>query len=128
MDGSDRNVLVSSGLAWVNSLALDYQNRQLYWCDALLAMIERVDLQGNNRVLILDLSADKRHPFGVALSGDVLYWSDWNTQSVHQYNMKSLSHRNVVRGMGRPMELHIYDHTQTFNGMHVSKNYFYLRS
>ena len=119
MDGSARTTLVSSGLIWVNSLALDYKKKLLYWCDALLDRIERVDLQGNNRVVILDLSLEKQHPFGLALYGDVLYWSDWNTKSVHQYSMMSSLRKVVVRGMGQPMELHIYDHTKTYKGTHV---------
>ena len=116
MDGSTRTVLVRSGLEWVNSLALDYQNRLLYWCDAKLDKIERVDLQGNNRVLILDLSSYNHHPFGLALSDDVLYWSDWSNQSIHKYNMTSSRSEVLVHGMGRPMELHIYDQTKIFKG------------
>ncbi|KAL9960419.1 hypothetical protein ACROYT_G033874 [Oculina patagonica] len=116
MDGSARKNLVSSGLIWVNSLDLDFKSKLLYWCDAKLDKIERVDLQGNNRVLILDLSLDKLHPFGLALSGDVLYWSDWNSKSVHQYNMTSSLREVLVSGMGRPMELHLYDNKELFNG------------
>ena len=114
MDGSGRTTLVSSGLTWVNSLAMDYQNRLLYWCDASFDKIERVDLQGNNRVVILDLSP--LHPFGLALFGDVLFWSDWNSQSIHKYNMTTSVTDVVVHGMGRPMELHIYDQSKEFAG------------
>ena len=114
MDGSARTTLVSSGLTWVNSLAMDYQNRLLYWCDASLDKIERVDLQGNNRVVILDLSP--LHPFGLALFGNVLFWSDWNSKSIHKYNMTTSVTDVVVHGMGRPMELHIYDQSKKFAG------------
>jgi len=120
MDGTARKTLVSSGLTWVNSLAMDYQNRLLYWCDAFLDKIERVDLQGNNRVVILDLSLDSLHPFGLALFGDVLYWSDWNSQSVHKYNMTTSVNEVVVQGMGRPMEIHIYDQSQDVAGLHYT--------
>ena len=116
MDGTARKTLVSSGLTWVNSLAMDYQNRLLYWCDAFLDKIERVDLQGNNRALILDLSLESLHPFGLGLFGDVLYWSDWNSQSIHKYNMTTSVKEVVVQGMGNPMELHIYDQSQNFAG------------
>ena len=116
MDGSARTTLVSSGLRWVNSLAMDYQNRLLYWCDAYLNKIERVDLQGNNRVVILDLSLDSMHPFGLALFGDVLFWSDWNSRSIHKYNMTTSVNGTVVHGMGRPMELHVYDKSELFTG------------
>ena len=116
MDGTARAILVSSGLTWVNSLAMDYQNRLLYWCDAGHDRIERVDLQGNNRVVILDLSLDSMHPFGLALFGDVLFWSDWNSRNIHKYNMTTSVDEVVVYGMGRPMELHVYDQSELFTG------------
>ena len=119
MDSSARKTLVSSGLVWVNSLSLDYQNKLLYWCDAKLDKIERVDFQGNNRVLILDLSLDNLHPFGLALFGEVFYWSDWYSRNVYRYNMTSSLREVVVDGMERPMELHIYDDKKTFFGMHL---------
>lgn len=116
MDGSDRTALVSSGLIWVNSLALDFQNRLLYWCDAKLDRIERVDLLGNNRLVVLNLSPSNLHPFGLALADHVLYWSDWNKQSVHTYNMTSNVSDVLVYGMGRPMELHIHNQMDICNG------------
>lgn len=119
MDGSARKVLVSFGLKWVSSLALDYQNRLLYWCDALLGKVERVDLQGNKRELILDFSLTKLQLFGLALSGDVLYWSDGKTKRIYQYAMESSLHKVMVHGMAQPMELIIYDHTKMLNGMYV---------
>jgi len=114
MDGSARKTLVSSGLKLVNSMAIDYQNRLLYWCDAGLDKIERVDLQGNHRVVILDLSSDFMHPFGLALFGDSLFWSDWNDTTVHKYNMTTSRDEVVVHGMGHAMELHIYDRSSDF--------------
>ena len=116
MDGSARTVIVSSGLVWVNALALDSQNKLLYWCDAQLDKIERANLQGNNRELLLDLSSYNHHPFGLSLSGDTLYWSDWNSQSIHKYNLTSSQSDVLVYGMGRPMEVHVYDQTKTITG------------
>lgn len=114
MDGSGRTTLVSSGLTWVNSLAMDYQSRLLYWCDGYHKRIERVDLQGNNRVVILDLSLDSTHPFGLALFGDAIFWSDRNIKSIHKYNMTTSVKEVVVHGMGQPMELHVYDQSTLF--------------
>ncbi|XP_068714407.1 uncharacterized protein [Montipora foliosa] len=110
MDGTARVTLVSSGLSWVNSLALDLKNKLLYWCDARLDKIERVNFMGNNRALVLRLSWSKRyHPFGLALYGDVLFWSDWGTKSVHRFNLTSSISKEVIQGLGRPMEIHIHD-------------------
>lgn len=118
MDGTARTVLVSSGLSWVNSLALDFKNRLLYWCDAQLDKIERVNLQGNNRGLILDLSSNigSYHPFGLALYEDALFWTDWITKNVHRYNMTSSLSDVLVHGMGTPMEIHIYDNSIITSG------------
>lgn len=116
MDGSARTTLVSSRLMLVNSLAMDYKNRLLYWYDAGLDKIERVDLQGNNRVVILDLSSDFISPFGLALLGDTLFWSDWNHTSVHKYNMTTSQNEIVVHGMAFPMQLHIYGKSNDFIG------------
>ena len=116
MDGSNRTTLVSLRLKWVNSLAMDYQSRLLYWCDGHHDKIERVDLQGNNRVVILDLSLDSMHPFGLALFGDVLFWSDWKSRSIHKYNMTTSVNEIIVHGMGQPMELHVYDKSRLFTG------------
>ena len=119
MDGTARTTLVSSGLYWVNSLALDFKNKLLYWCDALHEKVERVDLQGNNRRLILDLSSGNgRHPFGLAIYEDVLFWTDWYTKSLHRYNMTSSLSDVLVRGMTKPMEIHIYDHKTLASGKH----------
>ena len=109
LDGSGRKALVDYGVMWVNVLAMDYQNRLLYWCNGYLDKIERVDLQGNNREVIVELPSDSMQPFGLALFGDVLYWSDWNSKSIHKYNMNTSVQGVVVSGMGKPMELHIYD-------------------
>ena len=120
MDGTDRTTIVSSGLMWVNSLALDFKKKLLYWCDARLDLIERVDLQGNNRVVVLNLPKYHHHPFGLALYQETLFWTDWSTQSVHKYNMTSTTSEVVVYGMSRPMEIHMYDYNTITTGMCVT--------
>lgn len=122
MDGSGRAVLVGSELVWANSLALDYSNRLLYWCDSTLQRIERVDLQGNNRLVILDLSSYNYksynwHPFGLALSDNVIYWSDQESRSIIKYNMSSSVSEVLVHGIGSPKKLHIHDVTEVFSGV-----------
>ncbi|PFX23099.1 Low-density lipoprotein receptor-related protein 6 [Stylophora pistillata] len=116
MDGSARAVLVNSGLVGVNSLAIDYSGKLLYWCDAILDRIERIDFQGNNRIVILDLSSGTWHPFGLALSDDVLYWSDLEKKNINKYNMTSSLSEVLVHGMGSPKELHVHDDGKIFSG------------
>ena len=117
MDGSSRAVLVSSGLVGVNSLAIDYSGKLLYWCDATLDTIERVDFQGNNRVVILDRSSYTWHPFGLALSDNVIYWSDLERKNINKYNMTSSLNKVLVHGMRSPKEIHIHDVAKIFAGI-----------
>jgi hypothetical protein len=79
MDGSYRQTIVKSGLGWPNSLALDYEGKQLFWADAQLNRIETSDLLGGHRKTII---SDTPHPFGLAVYGQYVYWTDWQTRSV----------------------------------------------
>lgn len=40
LDGTERLVLVNTSLGWPNGLALDYDERKIYWGDAKTDMIE----------------------------------------------------------------------------------------
>lgn len=40
LDGSDRTILVKTGLGWPNGIALDLKTSKLYWCDAKTDKIE----------------------------------------------------------------------------------------
>ena len=116
MDGSARTVIVSSGIVYVDALALDSQNKLLYWLDTYFKKIERVNLQGNNREIVLDLSHSNHHPFGLSLSDDTLYWSDLSSKSVLKYSLTSSQSDVLVYGMGSPRQMHVYDQTKTFTG------------
>ncbi|XP_033640186.1 low-density lipoprotein receptor-related protein 2-like isoform X3 [Asterias rubens] len=76
-DGSDRRVLVDTGLGWPNGLSLDSQVGRLYWCDASLDRIEYSDLDGNGRSILVDLTVYDIHPFDVAVYDGFVYWTDW---------------------------------------------------
>lgn len=54
MDGSNRTVLVSQGIEYVNGLTLDYEQRRLYWGDARFDRIEFIylDIPNIRRVVI----------------------------------------------------------------------------
>ena len=66
LDGSGRRAIVDSSLGWPNGLSVDYEERRLYWVDAQLDRIEAADLNGKNRVQLVDQIP---HPFGLAVVG-----------------------------------------------------------
>ncbi|RUS85413.1 hypothetical protein EGW08_006804 [Elysia chlorotica] len=77
MDGSNRTVIHSPDhkRAWINGLALDWQENILYWVDAAADTISAINLN-NNKVLVL-WSDDKAHFFSIDVIGPNLYVSDW---------------------------------------------------
>ncbi|KAL8622203.1 hypothetical protein ACOMHN_053005 [Nucella lapillus] len=77
-DGSSRRTLVSSGLKWVNALALDSTKTRLYWVDAGTDHIGTSDTNGNGRSTILNAHST-HHFFGVAFYQGSLYVTDWES-------------------------------------------------
>ncbi len=49
---------------WPNGICIDYENQRLYWADAKKDRVETSDLDGNNRVPLVN---HLPHAFGVAL-------------------------------------------------------------
>ncbi|XP_077812642.1 low-density lipoprotein receptor-related protein 1B-like [Macaca mulatta] len=75
LDGSEKVVLVSMGIAWPNGISIDYEENKLYWCDARTDKIERIDLEtGGHREVVL--SGSNVDMFSVAVFGAYIYWSD----------------------------------------------------
>ena len=80
MDGNpeSRMIIVENDLSWPNGLTLDYENKFLYWIDARLNYIGRVDWYGNHRV---DVYIDKerlKRPFAISVHQAELFWTDWD--------------------------------------------------
>ncbi|XP_038074974.1 low-density lipoprotein receptor-related protein 2-like [Patiria miniata] len=62
---------------------MHYRGSHLYWCDAFLDKIERSDLRGNNRELVLNTTNLLQiHPFDLAVYQDNVYWTDWRYTAV----------------------------------------------
>ncbi|KAI8510904.1 hypothetical protein Bbelb_118200 [Branchiostoma belcheri] len=81
LDGKDREVLVSSGLKYPNGIALDIRQRRLYWTDAGLKRIESITIHGKDRKLLVE-EEFAPHPFGITVSEDRIFWTDWRLNSV----------------------------------------------
>ncbi|VDN01460.1 unnamed protein product [Thelazia callipaeda] len=80
--GYGRERIITKDIRTPNAVAIDSTSRKLYWSDARLDKIERCNLDGSNREIILQgsdsLSASKlSHPFGLCILGDTLYFTDW---------------------------------------------------
>ena len=56
------------------------------------------------------LSDGVPHPFGVAVHGDLIYWTDWVTHSIESANKLNGSDRQVVlAGMEGLMDIRVFN-------------------
>ncbi|XP_071521746.1 low-density lipoprotein receptor-related protein 4 isoform X2 [Panulirus ornatus] len=115
MDGSNRVTLVDTNLQWPNGLAIDHARRVLYWLDAFNSTIETADLNGFNRELLI--KGEQSHPFGLALWENLVFWSDWDTKSIHMANkLTGGNRRTVVKDMKGLMDVRVFQRNHSIFG------------
>lgn len=79
--------IITTDIRMPNAVTLDYDSHKLYWADARLDKIERADYDGTHRVVLAH--STPKHPFGMAVYGDLLYWTDWVLRAVLRANKYS---------------------------------------
>ena len=119
MDGSGRRSIVTGNLAWPNGLTLDQATNRLFWADAKLEIIEMSDLDGGNRQTVLPSTAGI-HPYGLTIYQDIIYWTDWNSQSVTSYNATSGQMNIVIPDLQKPMDIHVFDPSLILSGKSIA--------
>ena len=82
MDGTNRQILHSTGLRWPNGITMDYHTQTLYWIDAYLDKLESSFANGSGRHLLTNSLIINIHPFSLSFFEDTLYWSDWKVRQV----------------------------------------------
>ncbi|XP_053949774.1 putative vitellogenin receptor isoform X2 [Anastrepha ludens] len=106
MDGSNSLPLVTDNIHWPNGIAVDMHNDRIYWVDAKSASMESMRSDGTDRRRILD--GIMKHPYGLAIFEDNIYWSDWGTKSVHKCNKFTGKGHQVVAKDRTIYAVHIY--------------------
>eukprot|EP00111_Clytia_hemisphaerica_P010998 TCONS_00032248-protein len=108
MDGLNPKIIIGTGLGWPNGLAVDKDENQLFWADALFDRIESSDLDGNNRKIILQ-TGNFNHIFAISLYNNYIYWTDWQTQSLMRVEKEGKGYQELlVGGLNRdPMGIRI---------------------
>jgi hypothetical protein len=72
--------IIKTNIRVPNGIAIDQKRRKLYWCDARLDKIETCDMDGSNRVILIN--AMPQHPFALAIWRNNIYWTDWLARGV----------------------------------------------
>ncbi|CAG9839329.1 unnamed protein product [Diabrotica balteata] len=91
-DGSQREVLVTSGLSLPEDLAFDWLTRNIYFTDALKQHVGVCSNDGNHCTVLVN--KDIRKPRGIVVNveaGD-MYWSDWGVPAAIGYSLMDGSH------------------------------------
>ncbi|XP_078114054.1 low-density lipoprotein receptor-related protein 5 [Sander vitreus] len=114
MDGSNRKVIVVVDIYWPNGLTIDLVEQKLYWADAKLSFIHRANLDGSARETVVE--GTLTHPFALTLSEETLYWTDWQTRSIHACNKhRGDKTREILSGIYSPMDIQVLEaHRQPY--------------
>lgn len=94
MDGSQRQVIVSSNLRWPNGLVVDAYSGSIYFADAGTHLIEVCDTDGQNRRVLI--SEGVKHPFSLTIGRNVLYWTDWQTKAIHYTSLQTIDDQHPL--------------------------------
>ena len=109
MDGSrgSRSIVIDKDIFWPNGLTLDYDSSKIFWVDAKLHFIHSCDFDGSNRNKVVE--GELPHPFALTVYKESLYWTDWQTQSIHRCNKVTGGDRHRVHdNILSPMDIHAY--------------------
>lgn len=107
MDGERRQKIVTSSLVWPNGLSLDTREHRIYWVDAQIKHIDSCDYDGNNRKTV---ASELSYPYGIAVTINHVYWTDWNTTSLHVLDKKNpLVHKIVKDNLQGLMDVQVVD-------------------
>jgi low density lipoprotein-related protein 2 len=94
MDGTKRLAIVTEKVVWPNGVTLDYVREKVYWADAKWQMIERCNLDGNYREVIV--SKNVRHPFDLVVFMDKVFWSDWSNQAIMAASLSDRTDNTII--------------------------------
>ncbi|XP_043847881.1 sortilin-related receptor [Dromiciops gliroides] len=91
MDGSSIYRIVSEDVKWPNGISVD--DDWIYWTDAYLDCIERINFNGQQRSVILD---SLPHPYAIAVFKNEIYWDDWSQLSIFRASKYSGSQMEIL--------------------------------
>lgn len=106
MDGNFNQRLVSEDVQWPNGLTLDWPNNRIYWVDAKFKTIESCKLDGSDRRRVIKQVS--KHPYGIAVFQDTLFWSDWDSKSIQSCNKFTGKNRTTIIRDSVIYDIHIY--------------------
>ncbi|XP_074098383.1 low-density lipoprotein receptor-related protein megalin isoform X1 [Cotesia typhae] len=111
MAGSLKKAIIDKDLSQPSGLAIDYEERMLYWTDAVREKIERSNLDGKNRQVLISATI---YPFAITVFRQHIYWTDLQLRGVYRAEKYTGADKveMVKRLEDSPRDLHIYSATK----------------
>ena len=81
MAGTLKEAIISQDLTQPSGLAIDYDDDMLYWTDAVREKIERSNLDGTNREVLITATI---YPFAITVFGNYIYWTDLQLRGLYR--------------------------------------------
>ncbi|XP_047139272.1 low-density lipoprotein receptor-related protein 1 isoform X1 [Hydra vulgaris] len=107
MDGNNRLILRKTEIIWPNGLTLDLATKKIYFADARLDIIVSMNYDGLNQETILKQNILK-HPFGLSVFEDYVYFSEWTPSSIRRANRISGGQKYFFNAsLVRPMAIQV---------------------
>ena len=107
MAGSLKRAVIDKDLSQPSGLAIDYEERMLYWTDAVREKIERSRLDGKNREVLVSATI---YPFAITVFRNYIYWTDLQLRGV--YRAEKHTGANMIEMVKRledsPRDIHVY--------------------
>ncbi|CAM4565231.1 very low-density lipoprotein receptor isoform X1 [Caretta caretta] len=109
MNGLGRQQLVTTEIQWPNGIALDLIKSRLYWLDSKLHMLSSVDLNGQDRRIVLKSHEFLAHPLALTIFEDRVYWIDGENEAVYGANKFTGSElATLVNNLNNAQDIIVY--------------------
>ncbi|KAK2724586.1 hypothetical protein QYM36_001171, partial [Artemia franciscana] len=107
MAGTLKEAIVDKELTQPSGLAIDYDDDNLYWTDAVLEKIEKSDFDGKNREIIIRATI---YPFAITVFGQHIYWTDLQLRGLYRASKHTGADQiELVRRLDdSPRDLQVY--------------------
>ena len=108
LDGTSRQVMVSSNLQYPNSLVINFVSSRIYWTD--FYEIRTSDLDGRNISIVYHTQS--RRPTGISLYHNMLYWAEWKFKRINTCATNGTNAYTLVNNVNKATAIHVLDRTR----------------
>ena len=105
LDGTGKQVIVSSNIRSPNSLVIDFASSRMYWTDYF--KIQTSNLVGGDLYTVYHTQS--RRPTAISLYRNMLYWAEWKTKRISTCATDGANVSTFVDNVIRTAAIHVLD-------------------